>query len=171
MSKVAVIMTDFVEDIEVTSPKQALEDAGHQVVIISEKEMVKGKKGETFKADASIDEISWKDFDALLIPGGFSPDQLRTDERYVQLTKDFLESPRPVFAICHGPQLFIQTELVPNLTLTGYQSIMPDLAYAGAVVKDDPVVFDESYHLITSRNPGDLDSFNAAIVNALATNN
>ncbi|MGX7132522.1 type 1 glutamine amidotransferase domain-containing protein [Enterococcus songbeiensis] len=165
MSKVAVIMTDLVEDIEVTSPKEALENAGHDIVIISEKDTVTGKKGTKFPVDTSIDGISWQDFDALLIPGGFSPDQLRTDERYVQLTKDFLESNRPVFAICHGPQIFIQTELLPNLTLTGYESILPDLMYAGATVRDQPVVID--HNLITSRNPGDLEAFNAAIVNAL----
>ena len=165
MSKIATIITDLVEDIEVTSPKEALENAGHEVVIISNEgvDTVTGKKGTTFAVDAS-------DFDALLIPGGFSPDQLRTDERYVTLTKEFLTSEKPVFAICHGPQLFIQTGLTKELTLTGYDSIRPDLTYAGATVKDEPVVIDDTHHLITSRNPDDLDAFNQAITTALEGN-
>lgn len=90
MSKVAVIVTDLVEDVELTSPKEALEAAGHEVVVISNEgaETVKGKQGGTFPVDAAIDTIDPASFDALLIPGGFSPDQLRTDERYVSLTKD-----------------------------------------------------------------------------------
>lgn len=168
MSKIAAIMTDLVEDIEVTSPKEALEAAGHEVIIISDNgnDYVEGKKGTKFSVDASIDEIDPTTFDALLIPGGFSPDQLRTDDRYVKLTKDFLSSERPVFAICHGPQLFIQTGLVKGRTMTGYDSIRPDLAYAGAEVKNEPVVIDGN--LITSRNPDDLEAFNAAITDALA---
>ena len=169
MSKVAVIVTDLVEDVELTSPKEALEAAGHEVVVISNEgtETVKGKQGGTFPVDAAIDTIDPASFDALLIPGGFSPDQLRTDERYVSLTKDFLRSDRPVFAICHGPQLFIQTGLTKDLTLTAYDSVRPDLAYARATVKDEPVVIDETYRLITSRNPDDLDAFNQAITEAL----
>lgn len=172
MSKIATIITDLVEDIEVTSPKEALENAGHEVVIISNEgvDTVTGKKGTTFAVDASIDTINFSDFDALLIPGGFSPDQLRTDERYVTLTKEFLTSEKPVFAICHGPQLFIQTGLTKELTLTGYDSIRPDLTYAGATVKDEPVVIDDTHHLITSRNPDDLDAFNQAITTALEDN-
>ena len=169
MSKVAVIVTDLVEDVELTSPKEALEAAGHEVVVISNEgaQTVEGKQGGTFTVDAAIDTIDPASFDALLIPGGFSPDQLRTDERYVSLTKDFLTSDRPVFAICHGPQLFIQTGLTKDLTLTAYDSVRPDLAYAGATVKDEPVVIDETYRLITSRNPDDLDAFNQAITEAL----
>ena len=128
------------------------------------------EKKTTFAVDASIDTINFSDFDALLIPGGFSPDQLRTDERYVTLTKEFLTSEKPVFAICHGPQLFIQTGLTKELTLTGYDSIRPDLTYAGATVKDEPVVIDDTHHLITSRNPDDLDAFNQAITTALEGN-
>jgi protease I len=167
MSKIATIITDLVEDIEVTSPKEALEAAGHEVVIISnnEKEVVKGKKGTEFSIDVSIENIDSATFDALLIPGGFSPDQLRTDKRYVDLTRDFLNSERPVFAICHGPQLFIQTGLTKGRTMTGYESIRPDLAYAGANVKDEEVVIDDN--LITSRTPDDLKAFNKAILHAL----
>lgn len=169
MSKVAVIVTDLVEDIELTAPQKALEAAGHDVVVISNEgtSQVTGKQGGTFTVDATIDAIDPDSFDALLIPGGFSPDQLRTDARYVDLTKAFITSDRPVFAICHGPQLFIQTGLTDKLTLTAYDSVRPDLAYAGATVKDEPVVIDETYRVITSRNPDDIPAFNQAIVDAL----
>lgn len=89
MSKIAAIMTDFVEDIEITSPKEALENAGNEVVVISDngKDHVDGKQGSTISVDQSIEDGDVSSFDALLIPGGFSPDQLRTDDRYVDFTK------------------------------------------------------------------------------------
>ncbi|MGX7350353.1 general stress protein [Enterococcus canis] len=166
--KVATILTDLVEDVEVTSPTEALEAAGHEVVLISDSlDEVKGKKGTIFEIDQTIDDTRLADYDALLIPGGFSPDQLRTDDRFVQLVKDFLQSDKPVFAICHGPQLFIQTELSNQLQLTAYESVQPDLRYAGATVTDEPVVFDQQFRLVTSRNPDDLPAFNQAIVMTL----
>ncbi|GAA3013154.1 type 1 glutamine amidotransferase domain-containing protein [Tetragenococcus solitarius] len=167
MSKIAAIMTDFVEDIEVSSPKKALENAGHEVVIISDngKDHVDGKKGTVFSIDRSIEDVDVSSFDALLIPGGFSPDQLRTDERYVNFTKKFIDSGKPVFAICHGPQIFIQAGATKGRTMTGFTSVRPDLENAGANVKDEEVVIDNN--LITSRTPDDLDAFNKEIVNAL----
>ncbi|MDN6139322.1 MAG: type 1 glutamine amidotransferase [Tetragenococcus koreensis] len=167
MSKIAAIMTDFVEDIEITSPKEALENAGNEVVVISGngKDHVDGKQGSVFSIDQSIDNVDVSSFDALLIPGGFSPDQLRTDDRYVDFTKKFVESGKPVFAICHGPQIFIQAGVTKGRTMTGFTSVRPDLANAGANVKDEEVVIDDN--LITSRTPDDLEAFNKEIVNAL----
>lgn len=167
MAKIAAIVTDNVEDIELSSPKEALEAAGHEVVLIEKEagKTIKGKKGAEFTIDKSIDDVSPEDFDALLIPGGFSPDQLRADERFVAFTKYFLENDQPLFAICHGPQLFIQTGLTKGRTLTSYVTVQPDLSYAGATVKDEPVVIDK--HLITSRNPDDLEEFDQAIVEML----
>ncbi|MFT8311083.1 MAG: type 1 glutamine amidotransferase domain-containing protein [Sporolactobacillus sp.] len=168
MSKIAIIVTNDVEDIEFTSPKQALEAAGHEVTVI-EKEAgseVTGKHGTKIHIDKGIDEVKPEDFDALFIPGGFSPDQLRVDPRFVAFTKYFLGYDKPLFAICHGPQLFIQTGLVKGRTLTAYESIQPDLYYAGAVVKNQPVVVDHA--LVTSRVPDDLPEFNETIVKALA---
>ncbi|GAY78801.1 type 1 glutamine amidotransferase domain-containing protein [Sporolactobacillus inulinus] len=168
MSKVAVLVTNDVEDIEFTSPKEALEAAGHKITVI-EKEAgteLTGKHGTKIPVDKGIDEVNPEDFDALLIPGGFSPDQLRVDPRFVAFTKYFLAYNKPLFSICHGPQLFIQTGLVKGRTLTAYASIQPDLYYAGAVVENEPVVIDHA--LITSRVPDDLPAFNKAIVDALA---
>ncbi|WP_164512641.1 type 1 glutamine amidotransferase domain-containing protein [Loigolactobacillus iwatensis] len=164
---IAVLVTNGVEDVELTSPQEALVNAGYGLILIGERagEIIRGKKGTPFRITASIDSVSPKDFVALLIPGGFSPDQLRGDERFVNFVKAFLTAKRPLFAICHGPQLFIQTGLAASLTLTAYKTVQPDLAYAGAKVKDQAVVIDGP--LITSRNPADLPEFNQAIVAAL----
>ncbi|GAJ26720.1 ThiJ/PfpI family protein [Liquorilactobacillus sucicola DSM 21376 = JCM 15457] len=167
MSKIAVVVTDLVEDIEYTSPVAALEKEGHDVVTIGfeGKDSVTGKHGTKISIDKSIKEVDPADFDALLIPGGFSPDQLRSDQNFVDFTKKFLLADKNVFAICHGPQLFIQTGLVKGRTLTSYLTVQPDLYYAGALVKDAPVVID--HNLITSRTPDDLPAFNKEIVAAL----
>ncbi|MBM7543508.1 type 1 glutamine amidotransferase domain-containing protein [Periweissella beninensis] len=171
MAKIASIVTNYVEDIELSSPKVALEQAGHTVDIIENtaNKIIKGKNGTEFKVDQGIDDTKIADYDALLIPGGFSPDQLRADKRYVDLVKDFIKSDKPIFAICHGPQLFIQTGLTSDLKLTAYTTVRPDLAYAGAKVSDEPVVVDEKYKIITSRTPDDLPAFNTTIIAELQT--
>lgn len=165
--KIAAIVTDLVEDVELTSPKEALEKAGNQVTVISFEadQTFSGKKGGSFKSDRGIDQVKPADFDALLIPGGFSPDQLRADQRFVDFVKAFLQEDRPLFAICHGPQLFIQTGLTKGRTMTAYTTVRPDLEYAGATVKDEAVVVDNK--LVTSRTPDDLPAFNEKIVEIL----
>ncbi|GBG95869.1 ThiJ/PfpI family protein protease/amidase [Ligilactobacillus salitolerans] len=172
MSKVAVVVTNDVEDVEYTSPVEALEKAGHDVRTIEKNagNQITGKHGLSIQADKGIDEVSANDFDALLIPGGFSPDQLRADERFVAFVKDFLLSNKHVFAICHGPQLFIQTGLANQLKLTAFTSVRPDLYYAGAQVLDQSVVVDSKHQLVTSRTPDDLPDFNREITAALAKN-
>lgn len=168
MSKIAVIVTDLVEDIEFTSPVEALKEAGHEVVVVENEKgrTIEAKHGEKIIADLGISDAKSSDFDALFIPGGFSPDILRADTRFVKFTSDFLLADKPTFAICHGPQLFIQTGLTKGRTMTGYLTVTPDLYYAGAIVKDEPVVVDR--HLVTSRTPDDLPEFNQAIIAALA---
>ena len=170
MAKVATIVTNYVEDVELSSPKEALEEAGHVVDIIENdsNKTIKGKNGTEFKVDKGIDSIKVNDYDALLIPGGFSPDQLRADARYVDLVKNFIESDKPIFAICHGPQLFIQTGLTNGLQLTAYTTVRPDLEYAGAHVTDEAVVIDNDHKIVTSRTPDDLADFNAAILAELS---
>ncbi|WP_283678506.1 type 1 glutamine amidotransferase domain-containing protein [Lentilactobacillus sp. Marseille-Q4993] len=167
MSKVAVVVTDFVEDIEYTSPVEAMKQAGHDVTTIEMEagKTVEGKHGTKITVDKSIDDVKPEDFDGLLIPGGFSPDQLRDDERMVDFVKGFLLANKPTFAICHGPQLFIQTGLTKGRKMTGYNTVRPDLYYAGALVEDKPVVVDNN--LVTSRTPDDLDQFNSAILDQL----
>ncbi|QEA52778.1 type 1 glutamine amidotransferase domain-containing protein [Loigolactobacillus coryniformis] len=164
---IAVLVTNGVEDVELTSPREALSKEGYQLCLIGQRagEIIQGKKGTPFLIERGIDEVQPQDFRALFISGGFSPDQLRGDQRFVDFTKAFLEQKRQIFAICHGPQLFIQTGLAAQLELTAYKTVQPDLAYAGATVKNQPVVVSD--HLITSRNPNDLPAFNQAIVSAL----
>ena len=169
MAKVATVITNMFEDSEYTSPKEALEAAGHILVTI-EKEAgkeVTGKSGEaTVTIDKGIDEVNPADFDALFIPGGFSPDQLRADERFVSFAKSFMDEKKPVFAICHGPQLLITAKALEGRDATGYKSIRVDMEYAGVKFHDEEVFVCQK-QLVTSRTPDDLPAFNREIVNLL----
>lgn len=165
--KIAALVTDLVEDVELSYPKEALEKDGNEVTIISfeANQEITGKEGTKFKSDKSIDDVKPEDFDALLIPGGFSPDQLRSDPRFVAFVTYFLDKDQPLFAICHGPQLFIQTGLTKGRTMTAYTTVRPDIGYAGAIVKDEAVVADNK--LVTSRTPDDIPDFNKKIIEIL----
>ncbi|GAA0363502.1 protein/nucleic acid deglycase [Alkalibacterium iburiense] len=168
--KIAVVLTDLFEDVEYTSPKEVLEKAGHELVTIGFEagETVEGKKGEaSVTIDKGIDEVSPEDFDVLLIPGGFSPDKLRKDDRFLEFTRYFGDSQKPIFTICHGPQLMINAEIVKGKKMTAVKQVLVDLRNAGADVSDEEVVIDES-GIISSRTPDDLPAFNEAIVNALS---
>uniref|UniRef100_UPI000D30F0F7 type 1 glutamine amidotransferase domain-containing protein n=1 Tax=Metasolibacillus meyeri TaxID=1071052 RepID=UPI000D30F0F7 len=128
---------------------------------------VTGKQGQvTVKIDYGIDEVNPADFDALLIPGGFSPDLLRDDDRIVAFAKHFMDEMKPVFAICHGPQLLITAKSLEGRDTTGYKSIKVDLEYAGAKFHDEEVFVCQK-QLVTSRTPADLPAFNREIVNLL----
>ncbi|MFZ4453364.1 type 1 glutamine amidotransferase domain-containing protein [Salibacterium aidingense] len=159
--KVAVVMTNMFEDSEYTSPKEAFEKEGHTLTVIEKEKgkTVEGKNKEASETvDASIDEVSPADFDALFIPGGFSPDMLRADERFVTFAKHFMDENKPVFAICHGPQLLITAKALEDRNVTGFTSIQTDLEYAKANVYDQEVVV--CHNLVTSRTPDDLPAFN-----------
>ncbi len=160
--KIAVVITDMFEDVEYTDPAKAFKNAGHEIVTIEKEKgkQVTGKQGETtVKIDASIDDVNADDFDALFIPGGFSPDQLRADDRFVAFAKHFMDVKKPVFAICHGPQLLITAKALEGRKATGFKSIHVDMAYAGANVQDEEVVVCNN-QLVTSRQPDDLPAFN-----------
>ena len=160
--KIAVLITDEFEDSEFTSPARAFRQAGHEVVTIDKQagKTVKGHKGEaSVTIDKSIDDVQPADFDALLLPGGHSPDTLRGDERFVTFTREFVESGKPVFAICHGPQLLISADVVRGRKLTAVKPIVIDLKNAGADFYDQEVVIDKD-QLVTSRTPDDLPAFN-----------
>ncbi|MCD8875379.1 type 1 glutamine amidotransferase [Mammaliicoccus sciuri] len=160
--KVAAVVTDLFEDVELTSPQKALTDAGHEVVIIGEEKgkEITGKKGEKVTVEVGIDEANAADYDAVLIPGGFSPDLLRGDEqgRFGEFVKYFVQNEKPSFAICHGPQLLIDTDLLNGRTVTSFLSVRKDLQNAGAKVVDESVVVDNG--IVTSRTPDDLEDFN-----------
>lgn len=168
--KIAVLITDLFEDVEYTEPAKAYEEAGHELVTIEKEagKTVTGKQGEaTVKIDKGIDEVNAADFDALLLPGGFSPDQLRADDRFVAFTKEFMDSKKPVFAICHGPQLLITAKTLEGRDATGYKSIQVDLEYAGANLHDQEVVVCQN-QLVTSRQPDDIPAFNRESLKILA---
>jgi protease I len=161
MAKIATLITNEFEDSEFTVPKQAFEDAGHEVVTIEKESGVEitGKKGESITVDQGIDDVKPEEFDALLLPGGFSPDILRADDRFVEFTKAFMDDEKPVFAICHGPQLLISAKSLEGRHATGYKSIKVDMDYAGAHYLDQEVVVCQN-QLVTSRTPDDLPAFN-----------
>ncbi|MGM0924313.1 MAG: type 1 glutamine amidotransferase domain-containing protein [Bacillota bacterium] len=166
--KIAVVVTDHFEDSEYTEPAKAYQEAGHQLTVIENEKgkTVKGKQGQETKVDASIDEVNEDDFDALFIPGGFSPDILRADDKFVTFTKKFMDDNKPVFAICHGPQLLITAEALKGRDVTGYKSIAVDLKNAGANFHDKEVVVCGN-QLVTSRTPDDLPAFTRETLNLL----
>ncbi|MDY6903538.1 MAG: type 1 glutamine amidotransferase domain-containing protein [Thermodesulfobacteriota bacterium] len=160
MKTIAAIVTDLFEDSEYTRPAEAFESAGHRVVNLDleANKTVKGKKEQTpVTIDNALKDVTVDDFDALLIPGGFSPDKLRAHQQAVDFVREFVESNKPVFMICHGPQLLITADVLKGRTVTGWTSIIQDIKNAGANFKDEAVV--EDGNLISSRNPGDLDAF------------
>lgn len=161
MAKIATVITNDFEDVEYTDPAKAYKEAGHEVTTIEfdAGNSVKGKQGEaTVSIDKGIDDVNPEDFDALFIPGGVSPDNLRADDRFVNLAKHFMDEKKPVFAICHGPQLLITAKTLEGRKATGYKSIQVDMEYAGATVEDKEVVVCQD-QLVTSRQPDDIPAF------------
>jgi protease I len=160
MKKIAVIITDMFEDSEYTEPALAFTDAGHELVHLEFKEgkTVRGKRDDTpVKIDREVKDVSSDDFDALLIPGGYSPDKLRANDNAVDFAREFAESGKPIFSICHAPQLLITADVLQGRKLTGYKSIIQDIKNAGAEFIDSEVVVDGN--LVSSRHPGDLPAF------------
>lgn len=153
-------MTDMFEDVEYTDPAKAYEDVGHELTIIStERKEIQGKQGEvSVQVDQTIDQVDPDDFDVLFIPGGFSPDILRADDRVVAFAKKMVYQEKPVFAICHGPQILITADVLKGRNITGFKSIQVDLKLAGANVFDEPVVVCGG-NLVTSRQPDDIPVF------------
>jgi len=166
--KIACVLGQGFEDSEFRIPYDRLKEEGYQLDVIGVKagEELKGYKGkEKVKAEKSIDQVKAEDYDALLIPGGQSPDHLRVDQRMVEFVKKFDQAGKLIAAVCHGPQLLIAAHLVKGRTLTAWQTIQDDLRQIGATVKDEPVVRDRNW--ITSRKPDDLQQFSDAIVEEL----
>lgn len=169
MSKhIAVLVTDMVEEIELTDPIKAYKEAGHTVDIVSNEKdkTITGKNGDEIQADKGIDDVNVEQYDALLVPGGFSPDLLRVNPKNSEFAKSFFQQNKPVFAICHGPQFLVDTEELKGKELTSYVSVRKDLENAGASVKEAEVVVDGN--LVTSRTPDDLPAFNREALKLLA---
>jgi len=170
--KVAILTETGFEEVELTSPKQALEEAGAEVHIVSpQKEKVKAWDHDHWSielnVDKNIDDVKEEDYDALVLPGGvLNPDKLRTNENAVSFVKEFLDSGKPVAAICHGPQTLIETGLLEGRTMTSYPSLQTDLKNAGVDWVDREVVVDNG--LVTSRNPKDLPAFNKKMIEEIS---
>jgi len=170
--RVAILVDNGFEQVELTQPKQALEQAGAQTHIVSpQSSQVKGWNhtdwGDTVSVDATIDQADAEDYDALMLPGGvMNPDHLRRNEKVQQFVRAFFDAGKPVAAICHAPWTLIDASVVLGRTLTSYPSLQTDLKNAGATWVDREVVVDNG--LVTSRNPDDLPAFNQKMIEEIA---
>lgn len=168
MAKVAFVLADDFEDSEFAVPYQRVTAAGHEAVVVGKEKgaEVRGKKGkESFVIEANPDMVDSAEFNALVVPGGYSPDKLRTDEKIVAFVKGFGEADKPIAFICHAGSLLIEAGLVSGRQVTSWPSIRTDLINAGAEWVDQEVV--EDGNLISSRKPGDLDAFCQALLSRL----
>lgn len=170
--KVAILATSGFEESELVEPKKALENSGAQVFIISpEKGRIKGWNHGNWSKDIgvhkSVQEANPADYDALFLPGGvINPDKLRRDEKAVEFVRSFFNDNKLVAAICHGPQMLIEADVVKGRTLTSFGSIKKDLINAGAEWVDQNVVIDNN--LLTSRSPEDLPAFNKRLIEEIS---
>ncbi len=170
--KVVILTEEGFEQVELTSPKEALKAAGLTVHIVSPKSgrikaWDKDKWGIEVDVDKTLDEVSPDDYDALVLPGGvLNPDKLRQNKSAVAFVSAFLDENKPVAAICHGPQLLIETGLISGRKLTSYPSLRTDLINAGANWVDEEVVTDNG--LVTSRTPADLPAFNKKMIEEIS---
>lgn len=168
MKKIAILATNGFEESELKSPKEAMEKEGFQVEIVSpQKGEIKawsdGNWSNTYTVDKALMQVTAKDYDALVLPGGvINPDQLRINDDALLFVRDFFSMKKPVAAICHGPQILISAGVVKGRNLTSYKSIKDDLINAGANWMDKEVVVDEGF--VTSRNPKDLPAFNKKLI-------
>ena len=167
-ARVLIVASDGFEERELFEPLEILRRLGAEVVLAAPKldpiqATVHDDPGKTIRPDLTIDQADADDFDALILPGGVrNPDHLRTNEEAIRLIKDFAAQGKPVAAICHGPWLLIEADLVRGRTATAWPSIRTDLRNAGAEVVDKAVVVDGN--IITSRKPDDVDEFTQAVV-------
>lgn len=161
--RIAFLATDGVEQVELTRPWEAVKDAGADVELVSLKSgEIQGvnhsEKADKHKVDKTIDEVSAENYDGLVLPGGvFNPDSLRMNATAVDFVRDFFKQHKPVAAICHGPWMLVEADVVKGRKVTSWPSVRTDLVNAGAEWVDEACVCDEG--LVTSRNPNDLDAF------------
>lgn len=170
--RVAILATDGVEQVELTEPRKALDQAGAKTVVVSPKSgKIKGWQhdhwGDEIPVDQSLESANAETFDALLLPGGvMNPDHLRQNKQAVQFVKRFFEAGKPVAAICHGPWLLVEADVVRGRTVTSWPSLQTDLRNAGADWVDREVATDEG--LVTSRKPDDIPAFSKKMIEEFA---
>jgi len=166
--RIAILATNGFEESELKSPKEAMEQAGFTVHIISEesgkiKGWADGNWSNEYKVDKTLSEVNSKQYNALVLPGGvINPDKLRRNEDALVFVRDFFNEKKPVAAICHGPQILISADVVKGRKMTSFNSIKDDLVNAGANWVDEEVVVDEGF--VTSRSPDDLPAFNSKLI-------
>jgi protease I len=167
-ARVLIVATDGFEEWELFGPRHILQERGAEVVLASLKTdpiqgTVHDDPGKTIRPDLTIDEATADDFDALILPGGVrNPDQLRLHGNVIALIRLFAEQGKPIGAICHGPWLLVEADLVRDRTATSWPSIRTDLRNAGAIVVDEAAVTDGN--IVTSRNPDDVEAFTNALI-------
>jgi protease I len=166
--KVAILVAEGFEQVEMVEPRKALEKAGAETSLVSPADgEVQGwnhfDKADRFNVDVDLDDASADDFDALLLPGGVAnPDQLRTNPKAVQFVKAFVDSGKPIGVICHGPWTLIEAAAVKGRTITSWPSLKTDLVNAGAKWVDQEVVTDKG--LVSSRKPADIPAFSKKLI-------
>ena len=166
--KVAILVADGFEQVEMTNPREALDAAGAETKIVSLKSgQIQGmnhmEKGDKFDVDLTLDDARPEEFDALMIPGGlYNPDALRSNEDALEFARQFFKAGKPVAAICHGPQVLISADLVRGRKMTSWPAIKVDMRNAGARWVDEEVVVDNG--LVSSRKPDDIPAFNNKMI-------
>jgi len=167
-ARVLIVATDGFEEWELFGPRKILQERGAEVVLASLKRdpiqaTIHDDPGKTIHPDLTIDDVNADDFDALILPGGVrNPDQLRTHGNVIALISRFAEQGKPVGAICHGPWLLVEADLLRDRMATAWPSIRTDLRNAGAKVVDQDAVIDGN--IVTSRNPDDVEAFTTAVI-------
>lgn len=170
--KVAILVADGFEQVEMTKPREALDEAGAETKIVSLKSgkiqgMHHADKGDKFDVDLMLDEARPEKFDALMIPGGlYNPDAMRMNEKALNFARHFFREGKPVAVICHGPQVLINADLVRGRRMTSWPAIQVDMRNAGARWVDEEVVVDNG--LVSSRKPDDIPAFNRKMIEEIA---
>ena len=170
--KVAILVADGFEQVEMTKPRDALDEAGAETKIVSLKSgkiqgMHHADKGDKFDVDIAVKDARPNDFDALMIPGGlFNPDALRLDQNALEFARHFFRERKPVAVICHGPQVLISADLVRGRRMCSWPAIQADMRNAGARWVDEEVVVDNG--LVSSRKPDDIPAFNRKMIEEFA---
>ncbi len=165
---IAILASDGVEQVELTKPRTALEQAGANVELISIQDgQIQGMnhidKGETFPVDHTVGEVSAESYDGLMLPGGaVNPDNLRQNEQAVRFVREFYDTGKPIAAICHAPWLLVEADIVRDLTITSWPSLQTDVRNAGGTWVDQEVVTDQG--VVTSRKPDDIPAFSKKMV-------
>jgi protease I len=170
--RIAILATHGFEQVELTEPRKALDEAGAKTVVIAPAAgHIRGWKskewGDSVAVDVALEDADPDDYDALMLPGGaLNPDQLRLDERAVKFVRSFFEHSKPVAAICHAPIMLIEANVIKDRRVTSWPSLKTDLRNAGAQWTGEEVVVDRN--LVTSRKPEDIPAFNARMIHEFA---